>query len=159
VLRFGAKPPFALRSTSCPASSDAHPGGHKDNPMTNDETGARRALAFADRLTLEGAITLSASEAFSRRNLNRGNSEQLEAMRRQTTVHLNLGIPVSRISIMAAFGCNFSGDVAPETVIESIASSLAIASERGASIRDLTLADSMGWCTPNRLKCEAEGHE
>jgi isopropylmalate/homocitrate/citramalate synthase len=114
--------------------------------------GLARALAFRDKLTLKGSISLSASEAFSRKNLNRDRPGQLEAMRRQTAVHLAAGVPVTRIGVMAAFGCNYAGDIAPADVLTTVADGLAIAAEAGATIRDLSLADTMGWATPARVE-------
>src|ERR1700712_4046542 len=59
-----------------------------------NESGLNRALSFAERLTMVGSISLCASDAFSRKNLNRGLAENLEAMRKQTKVHQAAGIPV-----------------------------------------------------------------
>ena len=113
--------------------------------------GLKRALAFRDRLTLAGSITLSASEAFSLKNLNRDRAGQIEAMRRQTREHLQANVPVTRIGIMAAFGCNYAGDISPSQVIASIADGLTIAREAGVSVERLSLADTMGWATPARV--------
>jgi isopropylmalate/homocitrate/citramalate synthase len=117
-----------------------------------NETGLKRALTFRDKLTLKGSISLSASEAFSRQNLNRDRAGQIEAMRRQTGVHLAAGIPVTRIGIMAAFGCNFSGDISPAQVIATVQDGLDIATAAGVTIRELSLADTMGWATPARVE-------
>jgi isopropylmalate/homocitrate/citramalate synthase len=113
--------------------------------------GLNRALAFRDKLSLKGSITLSASEAFCRKNLNRDRAGQIEAMRRQTEVHLMAEVPVTRIGIMAAFGCNYGGDVAPAQVVSSIEDGLAIAAGAGVRIERLSLADTMGWATPARV--------
>ena len=116
-----------------------------------NEAGLRRALAFADRLSLRGSIALSASEAFSRKNLNRDREGHLEAMRRLTAVHQAENIAVTRISVMAAFGCNFAGDIGPDQVVQAVADGQAIAAEAGEAILDIGLADTMGWATPKRI--------
>jgi isopropylmalate/homocitrate/citramalate synthase len=116
-----------------------------------NRAGLDRALAFRHKLNLNGSITLSASEAFCRKNLNRDRAGQIEAMRRQTEVHLKAGVPVTRIGIMAAFGCNYGGDVAPAQVVSSIEDGLAIAAGAGVGIERLSLADTMGWATPARV--------
>lgn len=113
--------------------------------------GLERALAYRGKLTIVGSITLSASEAFSRKNLNRDSAGQTEAMRRQTQVHLQADVPVTRIGIMAAFGCNYGGDISPAQVTACIADGLAIAREAGVGIERLSLADTMGWATPARV--------
>ena len=116
-----------------------------------NEAGLKRALAFRDKLTLAGSISLSASEAFSRQNLNRDRAGQVEAMRRQTAMHVAAGVPVTRIGVMAAFGCNYAGDIAPAQVIATVADGLRVAAEAGVTIEMLSLADTMGWATPVRV--------
>nr|WP_245214931.1 hydroxymethylglutaryl-CoA lyase [Pararoseomonas indoligenes] len=114
--------------------------------------GLERALAFKDRLHLAGSISLSASEAFSRKNLNRDRLGQVEAMRKQTAAHLAAGIPVNRIGVMAAFGCNFSGAVTPAQVFTAIEDGMGVAAEAGAAITRLSLADTMGWANPAQVE-------
>jgi isopropylmalate/homocitrate/citramalate synthase len=116
-----------------------------------NEAGLRRALTFKDRLTLAGSISLSASEAFSRRNLNRDHDGQIAAMHALVEAHQKADVPVSRVVVMAAFGCNFSGDVAPRRVIETIEDGMQIATDKNVPPPALTLADTMGWATPQRV--------
>ena len=114
--------------------------------------GMNRALAFKDRLTIYGSISLAASNAFSMKNLNRGHAENLDAMRKQTEAHLGAGIAVTRVGVMAAFGCNYQGDITPAQVVQTVADGMAIAAEYGCAITDLSLADTMGWATPIRIE-------
>ncbi len=116
-----------------------------------NEAGLNRALAFRDKLAVTGSISLSASEAFCRKNLNRDRAGQIEAMRKQTAAHFAAGVPVTRISVMAAFGCNYAGDIAPAEVIAAVEDGLGIAAEAEATIETLSLADTMGWATPLRV--------
>jgi hydroxymethylglutaryl-CoA lyase len=114
--------------------------------------GFERALAFRDKLAVTGAIALTASEGFTRKNLNRSHAENVEAMRRQTALHLSRGVPVTRIGVMAAFGCNYQGDISPAQVISTLEDGLTIAAEAGADITLFSLADTMGWATPARIE-------
>ncbi len=116
-----------------------------------NDAGMQRALAFKEKLTLAGFISLSASEAFAVRNLNRDRAGQIEAMRKYVRVHREAGLPIAKIIVMAAFGCNFSGDVSSAKVVETVADGLAIARDAGIEVRDVALADSMGWATPKRV--------
>jgi len=140
------------------ADADAVIAGFKPSPAVAytalwfNKAGLDRALAFRNKLALNGSISLSASEAFSRKNLNRDRPGQIEAMRGQTRAHVAAGIPVTRISVMAAFGCNYGGDIAPADVLATIQDGLAIAADAGAAISDLSLADTMGWATPARIE-------
>jgi isopropylmalate/homocitrate/citramalate synthase len=129
----------------------AVPGVHYVGLWFNDK-GLERALAFADKLTLNGSISLSASDAFTRKNLHRSHLENLEAMRKQTKLHLSKNIPVRRIGVMAAFGCNFQGDIAPAQVLRTLDDGFAIAAESGIAIGSISLSDTMGWATPQRVE-------
>jgi len=117
-----------------------------------NDKGLERALAFRDKLALSGTISLSASEAFNRKNLHRSHAENLDAMRQQTALHLAKGVPVKRIGVMAAFGCNFQGDIAPSQVVRTVRDGLGVAAEFDIAIDRLSLADSMGWATPLRIE-------
>lgn len=117
-----------------------------------NDKGLSRALKFRDKLKLYGSIAISASEAFSYKNLHRSRAQNMEAMRVQTALHLSNGIPVSRIGVMAAFGCNFQGEVAVDDVLSGLADGFALATEAGAQITDIGLADTMGWAVPPRIE-------
>ncbi len=133
------------------AGFTARPGVHYTALWFN-EAGLNRALAFRDKLTIAGAIALSASEAFTRKNLNRSHAENVAAMRKQTALHLSHGVPVARIGVMAAFGCNYQGDITPLQVVRALEDGFAIAAEAGAKITEISLADTMGWATPLRIE-------
>ncbi len=129
----------------------AKPGIHYTGLYFNGN-GMDRALAFKDKLTITGSISLTASAGFTKKNLNRTPEEHLAAMRRQTELHLSRGIPVNRLGIMAAFGCNYQGDIAPATVIATLEDGMKIAAETGAKIEVFSLADTMGWGAPHRME-------
>ena len=117
-----------------------------------NDKGLARALKFRDKLKLYGSIALSASEGFSYKNLHRSRAQNMEAMRAQTALHLSNGIPVTRIGVMAAFGCNFQGEVTVDEVLQGLADGFALAEEAGATITDIGLADTMGWAVPPRIE-------
>jgi len=114
--------------------------------------GLDRARAFDGKLTLSGSISLTASEGFTKKNLNRTHAENLAAMKRQAEKHLEAGIKVNRIGVMAAFGCNYQGDIAPETVVRTLEDGMWVAEETGAEIDLFSLADTMGWAAPHRIE-------
>ena len=82
--------------------------------------GLNRALVFRNKLTITGSISLTASEGFTQKNLHRSHAENVEAMKKQTALHLENGVDVPRIGVMAAFGCNYQGDIAPAQVISTL---------------------------------------
>ena len=114
--------------------------------------GLDRALAFKDKLTINGAISLTASEGFTRKNLNRSPPENIEAMKKHSALQQTKGMPVTRIGVMAAFGCNYQGDISPAQVVRTLEDGLAIAEETGAAITLFSFADTMGWATPARIE-------
>jgi isopropylmalate/homocitrate/citramalate synthase len=114
--------------------------------------GLERALVFRNKLAITGSIALTASEAFTQKNLHRSHAENVAAMKEQTRLHLANGVEVPRIGVMAAFGCNYQGDITPSQVVSTLEDGLAIAEETGAHIEYFSLADTMGWATPLRIE-------
>ncbi len=129
----------------------ARPGVHYTGLWFNSN-GLERALAFRDKLTVTGSIHVTASEAFTRKNLNRSHAENLAAMRKQTALHLAHNVPVNRVGVMAAFGCNYQGDISPAQVVSTVADGMAIAAEHNTKIDVISLADTMGWAAPHRIE-------
>ncbi len=113
--------------------------------------GLRRALAFQGKLTLAGFISMSASEPFGVRNLNRDRAGQMVQMRDYVRAHQDAGVPIGKIIIMAAFGCNFAGDISSKDVERAVGDALQIAADAGLTVGQVSLADSMGWATPIRV--------
>ncbi|MCS6890608.1 MAG: hydroxymethylglutaryl-CoA lyase [Rhodovarius sp.] len=114
--------------------------------------GLSRALAFRDRLSITGSITFAASEAFSRKNLNRGHAEQMAAQRALIATCRSAGVPVERIALQAAFGCNYAGDVEVAQAMAVLEDAMALAAEEGCAITKVTLADTMGWADPLHIE-------
>jgi hydroxymethylglutaryl-CoA lyase len=117
-----------------------------------NEKGFQRALQFSDRLTNTGTIQLCASGKFSIRNQNRTAAQQLAGQHAIVEMYKAAGIPVERGSIMAAFGCNFEGDIPVSRVVALVAQILDVAKEHGVTLRYVTLADTMAWATPLAVK-------
>ena len=77
--------------------------GIKYSGLYFNGNGLDRALKYKDKLTLSGSISLTASEGFTKKNLNRSHAENVAAMKRQAAAHLDKNIIVNRIGVMAAF--------------------------------------------------------
>jgi hydroxymethylglutaryl-CoA lyase len=113
--------------------------------------GFERALA-SGRLSLEGNITLCGSDAFLARNQNRSAAEQVAEQHIMLELYKEHGVHVSSGFIMAAFGCNFSGDVPVQRVVRLVGEILAIGTKHGVTVDFVMLADTMGWATPQSIK-------
>jgi hydroxymethylglutaryl-CoA lyase len=116
-----------------------------------NEKGFQRALGH-DRLTHVGTIQLAASEKFLMRNQNRTAAQQLAGQHNIVEMYKANGVPVERGSVMAAFGCNFEGDIAVERVVSLVGQILDVAREHDVTLKYLTLADTMAWATPLSIK-------
>jgi len=117
-----------------------------------NKKGFERAVEFSDRLTNTGTIQLSASEKFLLRNQNRTAAQQLAEQHAIVEGYKAAGVPVERGSIMAAFGCNFEGDIPVSRILEQIAQMHDLAAEHDIKIKWVSLADTMAWATPASIK-------
>ncbi len=61
-------------------------------------------------------------------------------------------MPIERGSIMAAFGCNFEGDIPQEKVLGLIQRVIDLMNEHDAKLERLSLADTMGWANPAQIE-------
>ena len=105
-------------------------------------------------LHITGGIQMSTSNTFSIHNTNKNNEETLIEQRRQLDFFKARGIPVESAIVMTAFGCNFEGEIAPETVRDCVG--------EAASISPTSMTSSSIACgspTPSdgrrRLPCSA----
>lgn len=116
-----------------------------------NERGFERALA-TKRLDMRGTIVAGASNTFLKRNQNRSIEEQLQAQRALVQRYKSLGVPIKRGGVMAAFGCNYEGDVPVARVVQLVEQILSIASENDVTLDYVSLADTMGWANPLGVK-------
>ena len=127
-----------------------HPGVRYTALWLNDR-GFERALA-TERLHVRGSVTLTASETFLKRNQRRTMAENLAAQRISIANYKAKGIPVETAGIMAAFGCNFEGEVPPVRVLDLVGQVLDLGAEQDIMFSKLTLADTMAWATPLAIR-------
>lgn len=108
--------------------------------------------AVESPLHITGGIQMSASNTFSMHNTNKDNAQTLHEQRRQMAFFRERGIPVESGIVMTAFGCNFEGSIAPETVRDCVGELLAIADEFGVTLDRVRLADTVGWASPLQVQ-------
>ncbi len=116
-----------------------------------NEKGLQRAIGCG-RLDLSGSISLTASEPFLQRNQNRSLADNIAMQHSMIRLYQRHGILIERGSIMAAFGCNFAGDIAIETVVAMVEQIVDIAEEHDIQLQVISLADTMAWATPLSIK-------
>src|SRR5690606_281348 len=100
----------------------------------------------------DGKLTLTASETFIRRNTNRGIDDALADMPNWIAIYDREAVPTRALAVMAAFGCNFEGEIAVALVIDLVSRAAEIMAAHGATLEHLRLADTMGWATPEHTK-------
>lgn len=113
--------------------------------------GYERAVATG-RLSRNGGLQHSASAKFLKRNQNRTMDEQTAAQHEWCELYKKAGGGLDRAVIMAAFGCNFEGDVPVQRVIDLVGKLLEIAEEHNLKVPRLQIADTMAWATPASVK-------
>jgi hydroxymethylglutaryl-CoA lyase len=128
----------------------AYPGV-KYEALALNEKGLERALSHG-RFDMTGTISQTASEAFLARNQKRTFEQNYEAQHRMIEMYQSHGVKVNKGSIMAAFGCNFQGDIPVPRLLEVCRGVFDIAAEHGLTIEVLNLSDTMAWATPESLK-------
>jgi len=116
-----------------------------------NDKGFERALAVGT-IEVKGSVILAASPAFLKRNQNKTPQEQLAAQHAIVRMYKQNGIEVERGGIMAAFGCNFEGDIPVERVVALVRQLLDVAAQNEVSLRYILLADTMAWATPQSIK-------
>jgi len=112
-----------------------------------NERGLDRAVAAGvDEIN----VVIVATETFSRRNQNRGVDEMLAAWADIAASAKAAGLATT-VTIAAAFGCPFEGEVPPARVLD-------IAARVAASGPDeIALADTIGVGTPDRVRRLLDG--
>ena len=116
-----------------------------------NDHGLDRAIGTG-RLEVKGSISFTASAKFLKKNLNRTPEQHLAVTRGMLGTYRERGIPVERATVMAAFGCNFEGDVPVARVVEMVRQLLELAATEGVRLEKISLADTMAWATPLAIK-------
>ena len=113
--------------------------------------GLERAVA-AGRFDLRGRISLSASDKFQQRNQGRTFAENVALQDAMIALFRRHGLPIDGGGIMAAFGCNFEGDIPPKRVVELVQIIMEIGERNQLTIGRVSLSDTMAWATPLLIK-------
>ena len=116
-----------------------------------NEKGLQRAIATG-KLDINGMLLLCASEKFLLRNQKRTLKENIEAQHAIVKMYRQYKVPVERAGLMAAFGCNFEGDIPIPHILDMIRQMLDIGAQYQLDIKVVSLADTMAWATPLSIK-------
>jgi hydroxymethylglutaryl-CoA lyase len=109
--------------------------------------GLERATAVG-KYELEGLLPVTASDSFSQKNTNKTIQKTLAGLGEWIQKYEELKIPVLGSSILAAFGCNYEGEVPPDKVVGLAMDIEKVLTEHGYHMAQLSLSDTMGWANP-----------
>lgn len=113
--------------------------------------GLDRAVALGN-VDLDGRLQLTASEVFVKRNTNRSIDDTFADIPDWIARYRAAGVAPDCLGVMAAFGCNFEGDVPVARVVDLIARAENMLIAAGSTLQHVSLADTMGWATPDRIR-------
>ena len=97
--------------------------------------GLERAVAHG-KFDIRGTLWATASNTFSKKNTNKNIEETYVDLEERVGLFTSFNIPVERVGVMAAFGCNFEGDVDQQHVISMVARLIDIAQRQDANITE-----------------------
>jgi hydroxymethylglutaryl-CoA lyase len=117
-----------------------------------NEAGLERAARLRESLALRPMFGVAASDVFMRKNTNRGIDEKIAELPGWARRYQALGMDWLDVGMMAAFGCNYEGDVAPARVVEVLVKVEEQAAACGSRLGGIGLADTMGWANPRQIK-------
>ena len=126
------------------------PGVRYTGLWLNDK-GLERALA-SGKLDVKGTLSLTASEKFLLRNQKRTLKENIEAQHAMVKMYQKYQVPIDRGGLMAAFGCNFEGDIPIPHILDMVQQMLDIGAQYQFELNTVSLADTMAWATPRSIK-------
>jgi hydroxymethylglutaryl-CoA lyase len=117
-----------------------------------NEAGLERAAKHRDTLALRPMFSVAGSDTFMRKNTNRSVDERLEELPGWAERYQKLGLDWLDVGVMAAFGCNYEGDVEPRHVVTVLQKVEQKANASGSRLGGIGLADTMGWANPLQIK-------
>jgi hydroxymethylglutaryl-CoA lyase len=130
-------------------------GLHKRSEVTYgclwlNEKGFQRARRT--KLDLRPIVVGSASRTFLQRNNNRTPEASLADQRHMRRVYTEAGLGSGPIYLFTAFGCNYEGDIAVETVLDCVGDLLGVYSDVAMRPTFLCLCDTVGAANPGQVK-------
>ncbi|HYE89433.1 MAG TPA: hydroxymethylglutaryl-CoA lyase, partial [Terriglobales bacterium] len=117
-----------------------------------NEAGLERAAKHRGVLTLRPMFSVAGSDTFMRKNTNRSVDERLTELPGWAERYQKLGMDWMDVGVMAAFGCNYEGDVTPKHVVTVLQKVEQQANASGSRLGAIGLADTMGWANPLHIK-------
>jgi hypothetical protein len=106
--------------------------------------------AATPAVDLDGKIVLYASDGFCLSNNNCTAREARTRLGEWTALYDSHGIALEQVYVLAAFGCNFEGEVPIAAVIDEVRFAVEQCRAEGRELPRIDLDDTMGWATRAR---------
>lgn len=116
-----------------------------------NEKGFKKAASVPE-VDLEGVLYFYASDAFCQRNNNSSAKEHAKNQTQWVRQYHEHGLEVHKAYLMTAFGCNFEGEIPLSKLRDALEQIAALQEETGISLKEVYLADTVGWANPQSIK-------
>jgi hydroxymethylglutaryl-CoA lyase len=116
-----------------------------------NERGLRRALEYP-HLSVEAKLRLYTSTTFLMKNMGRTMEQHAQKNVEMITLCRSLNVPVTQAALSSAFGCNFQGDIPLDLLVRLVKDALALAHANAVDLKELIVADTMAWATPDAVR-------
>ncbi|MDP6342670.1 MAG: hydroxymethylglutaryl-CoA lyase [Alphaproteobacteria bacterium] len=113
--------------------------------------GFEQALA-TPQVDRYGNVVLYASNGFCLSNNNCTKLEARARLHEWTALYDDHGVALEQVYVLAAFGCNFEGQVPIAAVIDEVRFVVELCREQGRELPRIDLDDSMGWADPHTIR-------
>jgi len=100
----------------------------------------------------EAWLNIAASETFLRNNNNTTIEDVISGIPRWIKLFSQYKRTLHGLMLSTAFGCNYEGEVDHSQVLKVLSRVVSAVGEEGVSLKEVCLADTMGWATPDKLK-------
>lgn len=125
------------------------PGVRYEALWLNERGFHRARKAGAD---LDGKLVVYASDGLAHRN-NGGSAEEiLASQERWLELYEDASVPLSRATIVCAFGSYHEGDISLESVVSLARRVDEMCRARGMKLPEITLGDTVGWANPDAVQ-------
>lgn len=116
-----------------------------------NEKGFLRA-AETPGVDVRARLAYYASDAFALKNNGCSAEEMARRQEGWMALYVERGFRVETMTVLAAFGCNFEGDVDASRSVAAARAAEALCRAQGYGVPKILLADTMGWANPAAVK-------
>ncbi|WP_312858296.1 citramalate synthase [Pseudonocardia pini] len=128
--------------------------GVEYSALVLNEKGAERRARYVPPLTVDSRprLTVHACDVFVQRNTNRTQAQEIAGWAKVVAAAQEVGARTAAVRLGAAFGSNWTGDVALATGVALLDRMVRAWEDAGIAVDTVWLGDPMGWTHPLRME-------